>query len=911
MGFKVKLNEAEKKVSIFEKGTNKLAAEIPLQDDAELRKYSPKSLNRTLVDEMMKVKNGTKAALTHSLKALPSESMIFFVSMGAVVAANLVTDYSQNPVKMKEHIESQISPVGLFGFYTFMASQGVTSSVLTSVSNNPRFHALIPYLGMTVGSFVQSYLTQFISDPNVKACGKQMMGKKVSTEELESEGADADPCTKAYEYFVIQKKIWEFAPGIASMLISSFLSAALVSTVSGVIRITGFDLALMIFPGGFQLKALRLALVKGLGIAAFVGIDSMLNRTVTTTWKNFFDGNDFNGMSERLNSEMNQSKSSQWNSANPELISELKNFKTKMSDWRMMNMSDIFEAHQAWSENIFQLTSMFNSSYSFYNAFVSEVRNVHYNEQIVKPLLMSYPLNGVTPKGLSSDRQDLIFQSPKMVENWQADTVYDVVDQIDQFSKTQEFQNLYANEKARLSKIRSLLNSEDHMTMGEGLDWLNYSIKETQQSVVYSNSYVKALTLIRKNLGQPAPKIEPGRGFLSSFELAPTTAASLKGTPFYRQVGNMQTPHVTEFLLMQMICGPDAEKGEQIVRTSFGFPAVFMPPQLKTDSVKFSQVCDTLGRGKYTPDNIYIWPTKNQTSFAPIDSPSVPQSNRQSQSERRGFLSYLVDNTRMSVMGTENESGFQEWWTESTEPQMQRAFGTFSKSYDEIVVRMIQKMWGNQAEEGVGKSIGSIIEKNQAKLYRQANRGPISNAAMTATFQEERTYLSILQEILNPKGQYALDLKNIIKVVPEQKVLQAVESEFVKIKTLLQRIKAVNKEGRIVVESDLENDQLDAQLVKVQAALTAVANKLGVGDKALGKSSTPQLTESQKEVAALCLKNLESLASEMLMFGKIANAVSWDKIQNTKNVNVDQGKFNNEVQKALAKIRSLISPVKN
>ncbi len=889
MGFQVKLNEAEKKVSIFEKGTNKLAVEIPLKDDAELQKYSPKSLNRTLVDEMMKAKNGAKGSLTQSLKVLPSESMIFFLSMGAVVAGQLITDYSQNPVAMKQHIDSQMSPVGVFGFYTFLASQGVTRSVLTSYSNNPRLHAMIPYLGMTVGSFVQSYLTQFVSDPNVMACGKQMMGRKVSAEELEKVGADADPCSKAYEYFVLQKKIWEFAPGIASMLVSSVLAGALVSTVSGVIRLTGFEIGLMILPGGIELKALRLMLVKGMEIAVFVSIDSWVNRRVTAAWKNFFDGNDFNGMNERLNSEMNQSKSGRWNASNPALVSELKNFKTKMSDWRMMNMADVLEANQAWSENLFQLTSMYNSSYSFYNSFVNEVRNVHYNQQVVKPLMMSYPLNGVIAKGLQSDRQDLIFQSPKMVENWQADTVYDVVDQIDQFAKTKEYRDLFENEKVRLSKIRSLMNSEDRLKMGEGLDWLNYSINETQQSIVYSNSYVKALTDIRKNLGHPEPKIEPGRGFLASFEQAPATAASLKGTPFYRQVGNIQTPHVTEYLLMQMICGPDAEKGEQIIKTSLGFPAVFLPPQLKTESESFSQVCDTLGRAKYTPDNIYIWPTKNQAGN--------PQSNPQGPTERRGFLSYLVDNTRMSVLGSESESGFQKWWTQNTETQMQRSFDSFSKSYDAIVVRMVQKIWGNPNAQGVEKS--------------KFNRGPISNAVMTASFQEERAYLSILQEIVEPGARYNLNLGTIINEAPAHKELQAVEAEFLQIKTLLQQIKVVKKQGREVIDSDLENDQLDAQLEKVQSALASVANKLGLGDKAQGQTVVLKLTDSQKEVVTLCLRNLEAVASEMLMFGKIANAVSWDKIQNTKNVNVQQNKFNNEVQKTLAKMRSLISPVKN
>jgi len=169
--------------------------------------------------------------------------------------------------------------------------------------------------------------------------------------------------------------------------------------------------------------------------------------------ENFFDGNDFNGMNDRLNIHVNALKNNQWSGSSANLRDELKNFRKKMTDWRLMNMSDIYEAHQAWQENLFQLTSMYNSSYSFYNSFINEVRNVRFNQQIIKPLLITYPLNGVNAKGLQAGRGDLYLQSPKMVENAQADTVYDAVDKIDQFVKSAEYKNLLPNEKGRLKKF--------------------------------------------------------------------------------------------------------------------------------------------------------------------------------------------------------------------------------------------------------------------------------------------------------------------------------------------------------------------------------------------------------------------------------------------------------------------------
>ncbi len=178
------------------------------------------------------------------------------------------------------------------GFLMFMYTQGVTANVLSMYFKNPRYHHMIPYLGMTAGAFVQSYLSQFVSDPNVWACAQSMIKGARTPEEIQNglkRGVSEDPCGKAYEFLVINKKIWEFAPGIVSMLISSgiagFAQAAITKTV---LRVSGIDIALWLTPGGMQMKGIRLLLVKGLQIYAFSFIDMWLNRKVTYIWKKYF-----------------------------------------------------------------------------------------------------------------------------------------------------------------------------------------------------------------------------------------------------------------------------------------------------------------------------------------------------------------------------------------------------------------------------------------------------------------------------------------------------------------------------------------------------------------------------------------------------------------------------------------------
>lgn len=906
MGYRLVVDEESKKALVYDKSSNKLAMEIPFGEEENLRKFSPKSLNRMLLDEMVRVKGAGKAAFSHSMKSLPTESLIFFVAMGAVVAGQLITNYSQNPVAMKQHIDHQLSPIGVFGFFAFMASQGLTSNVLAMYMTNPKFHHMIPYLGMTVGAFVQSYLSQVASDPNVMACGKVMLGGQVNQND-QAAGVDADPCSKAYEYLVLKKKIWEFAPGMVSMLASSALAGMAQSIVTrAVLRITGVDIALWLIPGSYQLKGIRLLVVKGLQIGVFVAIDAWLNRKVTYGWKNFFDGAEFKDMNQELVKNMNDLKRSQWTASSATMKDSLKKFRSKMTDWRMMNLSEVYEAHQAWSENLFQLTSMYNSSYAFYNAFVNEVRNVKYNMSPLKPLTIAYPLNGVTAKGLEAGKEDLYFQSPKMVENWQSDTVADAAAVMEAVTKSNDYKYFMPQEKKKWEEIRALLANEDHMKQGEGLALLNQTVEIAVQNIAASMNYRKYLIQLKTSLGKPDPMLEPGRGFLATYDSAPSTSENFKGTSYYRQVGIFFTPKMTDYLMMQMICGPDVEKGESSVKKSRGFPSVFVPPQLRIAGDNFEAQCQSFGMAKLRAQNIYTFPVQTADKR-----------------KYKGFLSYLVDNTRAGVIGNDQQAGFPNWWVRTTEAQMQKAFEDYGKSYDEIVVNMMRtiyrqdresysnvfaKIWdkiGNSTKNFFDREFWGEVRKDKATL----NRGPISNGAINAAFQEERAYLSVLSDLLVPSSQYQLDLATILTKTPTVADIKAVEDQFAILNAQLQQIKIVNVDGREAIQSTLENYQLEDQLQKIQAALANVSNKLGVGDDK--SQAVVKLTASQQEVAVTTLENLQSLASEIMMYGSMANAVSWDKIRNVKQANVQKQQFNNEIQEKLSAMRGMTLPGKH
>lgn len=890
LGYSLDLDPDAKKALVYDKKTNKLVMEVPFADEGELRKFSPKSLNKMMLDEMTRVKTASKAAWSHSVKNLPTESAMFFVAMGAVIAGQLITNYSQNPIAMQQHIEHSMSPIGVFGFFTFMYSQGVTSNVLAMYMKNPKFHHMIPYLGMTVGAFVQTYLSQIASDPNVMACAKVMIGKKVTQKDKEA-GVEADPCAKAYEYLVIKKKMWEFAPGIVSMLLSSALAGVIQSVVTKtVFRLTGVNIALWLMPGSMQLKGLRLLLVKGLQMSLFVALDAWMNRKVVYSWKNMFDGADFYDMNDRLVEEMNQMKKSKWTGSDKELQTELKTFRQKMMEWRMMNMSEVYEAHQSWSQSLLQLTSMFNASYAFYNTFINEVRNSRFDESYVKPLEITYPLSGVTAKDLAPGKEDLFLTTPLFVENMQLDTVTDAVAKADQLLKSESAKYIRGPEKKKIAEILVKLRSDDREVIGKGLKELQMENFYAVQNVSVSSAYREFIRTIYTFMGRPTPMMEPGRGFVMAYQQSPAAQETVKGTNYYRRVGGFLTPTLSDYLVMQMLCGPDIENNASAVKNSSGFPSVFLPPQIKAAGDRIAE-CNPPRPSQLPAEHIYKFP--------------ISAKNKQ----YKGAIDYLIHEARPSIVGHADKSTFPDWWTAKTEAQMQKAFAEYSKSYDEIVVKLVKGVYFSGRSFFNGRPLVNSPLKN-IKLYydkKARNRyfagGPIYNGGMNSAFQEKKVYLSLLNELLKPSQKYELEMAKILGTTASHPALRAVEGQFEVLNGLIKRIKIKKEKDREVISSDLENYQLEQQLTNIQASLSKVAGLLGVGDN--NKGAVVKLNKQQRDLAVTALESLQALASEVMMYGSMANAVSWEKIRNLKRINMEQQKFNNEIQAKLAAMRGI------
>lgn len=915
-----------------------------------------KSLEAQQAD--VKKRGKIAGAAVHTIKAFPAESLYFFIGMGAVAFSQIFFDNSQNPVGIEQHIEHSLSPMGMAGFAVFMYFNNLTSSTLQTFIKNPSFMKYLPYLGMTAGFGMQSIFSHVMSDPNIKACAF----RKPVTEKDMNEGVDANPCAKAIENF----EDLRLAPSLTSMLLSTMMAgkgqqgfkALAMQAKNPILKLTGFDIAMALTPGAMQVKGVKAVIVNGLGkvtqITAFVAIDAWLNRIVTYAWKNAFDGKDFYEINDSIVERLNYLKSTDWKEYQaeplfpgflPSSISEwltkdrtledrLKYFQKRMADWRMTNLADVYEAHQNWSTALGQLVGNYKSSYEFYQNLTDRIRTSKYDLSPMKPLEIAYPLSGVKAYNLPPERYDGMMTHVKLFENYQRENVAMVVKMLTpqvlaiDFSKAnlgvsdETDKSLLANPaltyalyqqgikeqdrkaflkiqgllagldakgKKRIETFRQMLTSKDDKVLAKAL----YNLRMEHNPALRDpeTPFSKMILALVDILGAPSPQMEPGRGYLLAYQYAPSTQQYTGGVEFKKGASIFGTNLITDYYLMQMVCGPDIRLGESIVEDNLGYPSRFLPPMIRPSKHQFPNECIST-KAFMDPNTIYTYKFKQEGK------------------EYRGFLDYIRQNVGASILGHKDQSNFKNWWTGTTTPQMKAAFDEYSVRYDEIVVRMVRGLYFEQ-EKNLSNFVFDSFGLNK-KGRNFLNNGPLFNGTIKSIFQEERMYLAVLEEIMNPSRLFEFRLEYVgTSLMPDTKVpaLLEIDQEIRVLAKMLEKIKIVEIRGRERIESKLSNAELTSQVETVEAAITTVRQALGLDAEGAAEPGNPlALNETQKKVAKVALDSLSKIAAELANYGNIAHAVSWNKIHDDSSLETKQPQVDENTKKALKNSGAATNP---
>ena len=425
-----KFNES---VNVFDnKNPTEIAAVIPMTTREDLLSYKPSRLKTRLAQMSQDIYAAGKSGVRHTALNLPMEASVFYLALGSVAAFNIFSNAANNPAGLKLFNDQQASAVGITSLFMFLGTQNATSNIAQLFIKNPKWHIMIPYLSMTVGSMVQNYYTSIASDPNIKACLNELFHMQ-----LKADGAVENPCDKSYEYFTLQKP-WEFAPALTSMIISTAISTSaqyVVSTATlaaekritekvianaakrnllkmGMMRFAGF-----LNPGAVPFLAVSgswIYFTKYSNLAMFAALDHKITHGITFAVKNLQESyslpfvNSLKKTSDTLTENIAYQKSVKWagqkmsenckefNSGDCSGFYEgLLKFKDQMRVWRMANIAEVNEAHTSWQTYLGDLISRYLATKEFYQRFVNEAKKYATESGKTNFLSRIYPFWGV------------------------------------------------------------------------------------------------------------------------------------------------------------------------------------------------------------------------------------------------------------------------------------------------------------------------------------------------------------------------------------------------------------------------------------------------------------------------------------------------------------------------------------
>lgn len=806
LGYDVVVSEREGKALVIRRNVAetdpafRTGIEFPYTDDREVRKFSPKRFTQMMGEAARSAKPGE--AFKHTLQRFPRESFLFFLAIGGVTAFQLLTEFSANPVRMEQHVHHSLSPMGMAGFFTFMYANGVTTNVLGTMIKNPKYHSFIPYLGMTAGFFVQTTLASFASDPNVKACVAGMIGMKASAaKNAQMAGTDPDKaCEAAFEYYAVKRKLLDAAPGLISMLGSTFI-AGLVQKglVNGLYRWAGVNIAFLFVPGvGWGLASLRFAVVSILQMGVFFYIDqAWLMRPMNFAFKNIVDGGELANLQNQMVDLLHRQKVRGWADDLPmsmckelkglddnecpreDLNFAIKRFQQRSADWRMTNLMEVYEGHQAWQDKLNNFAGMFEVAYDFLSQFVEEARNSKWKVSAPYRLEDQALLYGVKAKGLEEGFENLYFLRPNYTESMARDTVADVANVL-QIAMTTEVGKIYIHNNVGnaevvkgLRDIRSKLASGDSSVVSETMTGVQELIKTDRLSpeakmallTLHTAGLMGRVAQHEKNLLEkirvklasgdlvqmgsgiaelrkeyvevqrtrnhrlviynlmlglgpnPLPMPYAGQGFIRAYTDYSAKAQQASVVKFSKTTGFFQTPLIGEHLLVQAVCGPDLRKGESVVGGAWGFPVKFESPLMINDISNNRHACSFSSAG--APDALY------RLELGPREA------------RNKGIIDYVRSNLQPEILGDKENPGFNTWWSKNVEDQMKEAYDQYAEEYNNLMVQLV---------EGIHREKDSWI-----------NMGPMASGPLKSIQQTLGVQMLILGELT--KDVYQLQHK--------------------------------------------------------------------------------------------------------------------------------------------------------
>lgn len=355
--------------------------------------------------------------------SLVPETLVFFVALGAVSKTQLWMNFADNPVSWEQHLMAHDLTtaegwVGVGALAAFMlAARGSESLMYRLLSNSKHskyFLPLVPYSGMSVGLLASTLVHEIHNKDQLLACTASLEQRIMNEQQWAQ-------CEKAYDNFMDlgYEKMQDLMPTLMGMIGSTIVGAFVeVNTIQKLLSIPkgskvaidglklgwifqhGAEIAPLVTPGGIAQRFIKLSYRVFAQFYPQTIIQTAIEPTFTTWWKNFSDGSDLSELETDIMAQLDAKKRKGWKTATPgkfgDLHLSLSKFSQYALDWRKGNIHSQIMAHQNWLAYLMNFSQMFLASMEFYRHYINEYNN-RYISRSTAMFDNPYPFNGVDP----------------------------------------------------------------------------------------------------------------------------------------------------------------------------------------------------------------------------------------------------------------------------------------------------------------------------------------------------------------------------------------------------------------------------------------------------------------------------------------------------------------------------------
>ncbi len=679
-------------------------------------------LNRQAAIEQAKVKkDGVFISVT---KGFTPVSITFFIAIGLVTYNSMWISSHGDPLAMERHILSLKDPIAHLSFYAFMQTQGF---YMDFRSKRPGFSSMDPvtkrqlmtrlsYQGIALGSLAASIVADL--GQSAKMCVEQWLKGKTDEASLAS-------CNQAWAQWTVRSKFTQYFPQIISLWAGQALSTAIErgavrgfnkatqttfmqkflnkdSLVKYAYKITGADVTLTFFGGGWVTKSIKLV-GKLTRFTVFVGADHFLMNYTYRPLNNLvrplffdFDAIKINKLwlvADKNNWELSKIVNSKTvkTTALEKFEKEIENYGSQMQQWREHLNSDAEADLAGWLEMTKKILNQVDYAYKYYGGFTSylfETLNTQHkikNQQLdpsAKEVISGYPMRtlpfyGVLTgpyKPIGGKIEDYYLLSPNELEKRQKEHVLNTA------KKYQiEAHGLKGFELKEYNTLMEKLLSQDNLRMSSGLNDLNQLNKneirfdrvtgQAENVSIYSLKFQDLVYRLKKELGNPQPIIYPLAGYSQAIAANSIVNATAQAADYskWSVYNKYRFNKEADLMLYKLICGQSKASlyrvkalGANLLSPQFNPPSL-----LNSNNDKEREV---FCQSKKTTGNLY--------------------------STKIGNLSlkdHILANFNYGAMGdfrnenTKPTEFFNNWWLETAKQPMNAEFRNFDLQYKKIV----------------------------------------------------------------------------------------------------------------------------------------------------------------------------------------------------------------------------------